>query len=65
MFRMTHADERAEGGGGERWAVVVFVCSLGIFPAIKCWASLPLVLLFNTVTQRVLLGECTLFKSRS
>lgn len=38
---MTHADERAEGGGGEeggeRWAVVVvvFVCSLDIFPAIK------------------------------
>ncbi len=60
---MTHADERTErgaggeGGGGERWAVVVFVCCLGIFPAIKCWASLSLVLLFNTVTQRVLLGE--------
>lgn len=49
---MSHADVKAEeggrggeGGGGEeeeeqeekeRWAVVVFVHSLGIFSAIKC-----------------------------
>lgn len=56
---MTHADERAQAGGGEGWAVVVFVCRLVIFPAIKCQASLSLLLLFNTRTQRALLGKRT------
>lgn len=58
-----------EGGeGGERWAVVVvvvFVCSLDISSAIKCQASLSAMLLFNTMTHRVLLGQRTVFSSSS